>query len=48
VKHTAYISHITATCFGYLDVAIARLYRLTKNEIYIKVMGEIAIEYCTY
>ena len=27
LKYTTYILHITATCFGYLNVAIVRLYR---------------------
>jgi len=26
VKYTTYILHITATCFGYLNVAIIRLH----------------------
>jgi len=27
VQYTAYVLHITATCFGYVDVAIIRLYK---------------------
>jgi len=27
-----YTSHITATCFGYLNVAIVRLYRIKKRK----------------
>jgi hypothetical protein len=26
VQYTTYMLHITATCFGYVDVAIIRLY----------------------
>jgi len=32
VKYTKYISHITDTCFGYLNAAIVRLYGITKKK----------------
>jgi hypothetical protein len=35
VQYTAYIFHITATCFGYVDVAIIRLYTELYKENYL-------------
>jgi hypothetical protein len=35
-KYTTYILHITATCFGYFNVDIIRLYNNNKKEIVYK------------